>query len=212
MERRIRYEVVPDEEEDLPAQPVNMVMVAEAAPEETTTQSTENNSTENAEGVKIPEPPPYDIATDLPTYEEAERTKAEEANQQPSTDEEAQLIQECNAKADVHLGTDGMFICTFVVAFLFNWIGLMAALCMTHTIAARFGALAGFGLSLVKWVAIVKHNNWATGVAEGDSWLWWMLIILGFLIFFRGCLQYIRIKYQWNRLGQNFRERIFMYY
>lgn len=24
-----------------------------------------------------------------------------------------------------------------------------------------------------------QHNNWATGVADGDSWLWWMLILLG---------------------------------
>ena len=44
----------------------------------------------------------------------------------------------------------------FVVAFLFNWIGLLAAICMTHTVAGRFGAISGFGLSMVKWVAIVK--------------------------------------------------------
>ena len=24
-----------------------------------------------------------------------------------------------------------------------------------------------------------QHNNWGSGVAEGDSWIWWLLIILG---------------------------------
>ena len=44
----------------------------------------------------------------------------------------------------------------FLVSFLFNWVGLLVSLCITNTVAGRFGALAGFGLSLVKWVAIIK--------------------------------------------------------
>lgn len=43
-----------------------------------------------------------------------------------------------------------------LVSFLFNWVGLLVSLCITNTVAGRFGALAGFGLSLVKWVAIIK--------------------------------------------------------
>ena len=43
-----------------------------------------------------------------------------------------------------------------VVAFLFNWVGLVAAFCLMKSCAGRFGALTGFGLSLVKWVAIAK--------------------------------------------------------
>ena len=42
------------------------------------------------------------------------------------------------------------------VAFLFNWIGLLASLWLSQTIAGRMGALAGFGLSIIKWVAIFK--------------------------------------------------------
>ena len=43
-----------------------------------------------------------------------------------------------------------------VVAFVFNWVGLLASLCINHTVAGRFGAISGFGLSMVKWVLIVK--------------------------------------------------------
>ena len=46
-----------------------------------------------------------------------------------------------------------------VVAFVFNWVGLLASLCINHTVAGRFGAISGFGLSMVKWVLIVKVRN-----------------------------------------------------
>jgi hypothetical protein len=42
------------------------------------------------------------------------------------------------------------------VCFFFNWIGLLACMCFIRSIAGRFGALSGFGLSLVKWVVIIK--------------------------------------------------------
>jgi hypothetical protein len=42
------------------------------------------------------------------------------------------------------------------VAFLFNCIGLFAILCVSQTVAARFGAVSGFGLSIVKYVAFMK--------------------------------------------------------
>ena len=42
------------------------------------------------------------------------------------------------------------------VSFLFNWMGLLATLCLSETVAGRLGAIAGFGLSIVKWAAILK--------------------------------------------------------
>ena len=33
-------------------------------------------------------------------------------------------------------------------------------LCISHTVAGRCGALSGLGLSIVKWVAIVKVGNY----------------------------------------------------
>lgn len=43
-----------------------------------------------------------------------------------------------------------------VVAFLFNWIGFCLSFCLTNTIAGRYGAICGFGLSLIKWILIVR--------------------------------------------------------
>ncbi|MEQ2188205.1 hypothetical protein GOODEAATRI_012648, partial [Goodea atripinnis] len=37
------------------------------------------------------------------------------------------------------------------VAFLFNWIGFCLSFCLTNTIAGRYGAICGFGLSLIKF-------------------------------------------------------------
>ena len=46
--------------------------------------------------------------------------------------------------------------CIPIVAFVFNWLGFFAAYCMTRTVAGRYGAISGFGLSVVKWVLILK--------------------------------------------------------
>jgi len=223
MQRSVRYEPLSTEETE-PSVPVDEVRIEVSAsnegpaPPDDSLPSYEDASREETEGAtggtstessdpKIPEPPSYNIATTLPSYEEAEETKQRE-------DEEAARNRETNRVrdapiGDIELGTDGIFLCTFVLAFIFNWVGLMISLCFSHSIAGRMGALSGFGLSLVKWVAIVKHHNLAHTVAAGDSWIWWMLIVMGLLMFFRGCLQYVRIKYQWNTWSQ-IRERVYL--
>lgn len=47
-------------------------------------------------------------------------------------------------------------VCRLLVAFLFNWIGFCLSFCLTNTIAGRYGAICGFGLSLIKWILIVR--------------------------------------------------------
>lgn len=47
----------------------------------------------------------------------------------------------------------------FPVAFLFNWIGFCLSFCLTNTIAGRYGAICGFGLSLIKWILIVRVRS-----------------------------------------------------
>lgn len=92
------------------------------------------------------------------------------------------------------LGTDFMFYIAFFgsycykysiknndfvlsVAFIFNWIGFLLLMCFCHTIASRYGALSGFGLSLAKWTFIVQHS---TELASKDnSWLWWLIMTFG---------------------------------
>jgi hypothetical protein len=50
-------------------------------------------------------------------------------------------------------------------------------MCFCHTIAARYGALSGFGLSLAKWTLIVKHS---TDLASRENiWLWWLIMAFG---------------------------------
>lgn len=55
-----------------------------------------------------------------------------------------------------------------LVAFLFNWIGFCLSFCLTNTIAGRYGAICGFGLSLIKWILIVRVCTyiWATFLAQ----------------------------------------------
>ncbi|XP_065358986.1 NEDD4 family-interacting protein 2 [Calliphora vicina] len=108
------------------------------------------------------------------------------------------------------LGTDIMFIMAFVVAFLFNWIGFLMLTCFCHTIAARYGALSGFGLSLAKWTLIVKHS---TDLASHEnSWLWWLIMAFGFLICVRALIQYVSIKRTWRLLSTSAQERLLFFY
>ena len=51
----------------------------------------------------------------------------------------------------------------------------------------RYGALAGFGLSLAKWTLIVKRST--DLVRTENAWLWWLVLGFGFLICTRACVQ-----------------------
>lgn len=204
MDRSIRYEVLSGEEERVPAEPVTLTMVV-PPPQYEEQQQQQQEQSEECFGTKLPS---YKDATTLPSYEEAERTKAQEASQ--DDDLERQRDEEHNRFTDMTIGTDSMFLCTFIMSFLFNWVGFLFSLCISQTVAGRCGALSGLGLSIVKWVAIVKHNQWATGFAEEDSWLWWLLILCGFLIFVRGAVQYARVKFEWHRFTGHIR-RYYMF-
>ncbi|CAH1777495.1 unnamed protein product [Owenia fusiformis] len=233
MDRNVRYEILQNEDELVPAQPVALAMVVPPG-EQVEAPRQSSPPPEYSMEAEVPghrpvndHLPGYDVATSLPTYAEAERTKQEEALRQPPPPRQTlantmfggpSLEDGLNEQPDsnnnvVLLGNDITFLCTFMIAFLFNWIGFLVSLCISSTIAGRFGALSGLGLSIVKWVLIVKSNKWASGVLEGNnSWVWWLLVVLGFLIFFRGCTQYIRIKYQWDKMGAYARHRIYYYF
>lgn len=116
-----------------------------------------------------------------------------------------------NLNADSSLlGTDIMFVTAFLVAFLFNWIGFLMLTCFCHTIAARYGALSGFGLSLAKWTLIVKNS---TDLASHEnSWLWWLIMAFGFLICVRALVQYVSIKRTWRLLSASAQERLLFFY
>ncbi|KAI5635250.1 NEDD4 family-interacting protein 1-like [Phthorimaea operculella] len=108
------------------------------------------------------------------------------------------------------LGTDIMFLTSFFVAFLFNWIGFLLLMCFCHTVASRYGALAGFGLSLAKWTLIVKHSTELA--SHENSWLWWLIMAFGILICVRAIIQYLNIKRGWRLLSGTAQERLLFFY
>ncbi|XP_053616366.1 NEDD4 family-interacting protein 1 isoform X2 [Plodia interpunctella] len=171
-------------------------------------------------------PPPYDVATNskLPTYEEVQREKQMEADgpqQQNTTPHHPTFtaivtVEAADSGADQLdpenslLGTDFMFLTSFFVAFLFNWIGFLLLMCFCHTVASRYGALAGFGLSLAKWTLIVKHSTELA--SHENSWLWWLIMAFGILICVRAVIQYRNIKRGWRLLSGTAQERLLFFY
>jgi hypothetical protein len=49
-----------------------------------------------------------------------------------------------------------MFLSAFMIAFFFNWVGFFVSICLLPNAAGKYGALSGFGLSMAKWVTIVR--------------------------------------------------------
>lgn len=123
-----------------------------------------------------------------------------------------------------------VYVLYFTVAFIFNWIGFLLLMCFCHTIASRYGALSGFGLSLAKWTLIVKHS---TDLASREnSWLWWLImtfgkllkkllrymmifilvLLTGLIICVRAIIQYLNIKRGWRLLSSSHQERLLFFY
>lgn len=162
-----------------------------------------------------PVPPPYSIATSLPTYDEAEKAKA--AAMAAAAAETSQRIQEeeCSPRDDfsdadqLRVGNDGIFMLAFFMAFIFNWLGFCLSFCITNTIAGRYGAICGFGLSLIKWILIVRFSDYFTGYFNGQYWLWWIFLVLGLLLFFRGFVNYLKVRNMSESMAAAHRTRYF---
>ncbi|XP_019517717.1 PREDICTED: NEDD4 family-interacting protein 2 [Hipposideros armiger] len=162
-----------------------------------------------------PVPPPYSVATSLPTYDEAEKAKA--AAMAAAAAEASQRIQEeeCPTRDDfsdaeqLRVGNDGIFMLAFFMAFIFNWLGFCLSFCITNTIAGRYGAICGFGLSLIKWILIVRFSDYFTGYFNGQYWLWWIFLVLGLLLFFRGFVNYLKVRNMSESMAAAHRTRYF---
>ncbi|XP_034952488.1 NEDD4 family-interacting protein 1 [Chelonus insularis] len=169
-------------------------------------------------------PPPYELATKLPSYEEVQREKTLQGETTPhpqihlggiSAPQPLTILAidpsatEGDAESGL-LGTDFTFFTAFLLALFFNWIGFLLSMCFCHTIAARYGALAGFGLSLTKWTLIVKHST--DLASRANFWLWWLIMALGILICIRAITQYLNIKRGWKLLSGSAQERLLFFY
>uniref|UniRef100_A0A8C7I1U3 Nedd4 family interacting protein 2 n=1 Tax=Oncorhynchus kisutch TaxID=8019 RepID=A0A8C7I1U3_ONCKI len=163
----------------------------------------------------FPVPPPYSVATSLPTYDEAEKAKAAAmvlsavevipGDDFPPRDDFSDVDQ-------LRVGNDGIFMLAFFMAFLFNWIGFCLSFCLTNTIAGRYGAICGFGLSLIKWILIVRFSDYFTGYFNGQYWLWWIFLVLGLLLFFRGFVNYLKVRNMSESMAASHRTRFFFLY
>ncbi|XP_068918758.1 NEDD4 family-interacting protein 2 [Petaurus breviceps papuanus] len=163
-----------------------------------------------------PVPPPYSVATSLPTYDEAEKAKAAAmaaAAAETSLREEEFPPRDDFSDADqLRVGNDGIFMLAFFMAFIFNWIGFCLSFCITNTIAGRYGAICGFGLSLIKWILIVRFSDFFTGYVNGQYWLWWIFLVLGLLLFFRGFVNYLKVRNMSESMAAAHRTRFFFLY
>lgn len=170
-----------------------------------------------AVAIAMDEPPPeYSVAAHLPTYDQAELSKdklyvEDLCDAVRATPSGLPLDRDWEDDSDsALLGNDFVFCTAFITAFLFNWVGFLLLMCFCHTIAARYGALAGFGLSLAKWTLIVKRST--DLVRSENAWLWWLVLGFGFLVCTRACIQYLQIKKTWRQLSRSARERLFFFY
>ncbi|XP_005374181.2 PREDICTED: NEDD4 family-interacting protein 2 [Chinchilla lanigera] len=166
-------------------------------------------------GEFYPVPPPYSVATSLPTYDEAEKAKAAAMAAAAAGTSQRNQEEECPPRDDfsdadqLRVGNDGIFMLAFFMAFIFNWLGFCLSFCITNTIAGRYGAICGFGLSLIKWILIVRFSDYFTGYFNGQYWLWWIFLVLGLLLFFRGFVNYLKVRNMSESMAAAHRTRYF---
>ncbi|KAI4882962.1 hypothetical protein NFI96_015629 [Prochilodus magdalenae] len=191
-----RYQQLTNEEE-----PEEGAQVANDAPPPYSSIASDNAAYfDYKDDAAFPKPPSYNVATSLPSYDEAERSKAEAAVPLVAGRDEDFVARDDFEDADqLRIGNDGIFMLTFFinlavsiytrlersdiscnfVAFLFNWIGFFLSFCLTTSAAGRYGAISGFGLSLIKWILIVRFSTYFPGYFDGQYWLWWVFLVLG---------------------------------
>ncbi|XP_072478246.1 NEDD4 family-interacting protein 2 isoform X1 [Notamacropus eugenii] len=218
--------------------PSGSVLEPEASPPPYSSITVEAAATSETETHSefYPVPPPYSVATSLPTYDEAEKAKAaamaaaaaetslrhgqfresrslfDEIFLHSPEEEEFPPRDDFSDADQLRVGNDGIFMLAFFMAFIFNWIGFCLSFCITNTIAGRYGAICGFGLSLIKWILIVRFSDFFTGYVNGQYWLWWIFLVLGLLLFFRGFVNYLKVRNMSESMAAAHRTRFFFLY
>ncbi|CAF0881921.1 unnamed protein product [Didymodactylos carnosus] len=113
--------------------------------------------------------------------------------------------------SNMDIGTDCTFLMAFIVSFFFNWLGFLAVVCLIPTISARFGAMSGFGLSMAKWITVMRYHDFKNGIRDpAQNFVFAIVLFAGFFLFVRGLISYIAVKNRANRAGQT--AEIFTWY
>ncbi|CAF0809507.1 unnamed protein product [Adineta steineri] len=122
--------------------------------------------------------------------------------------------------SNMDIGTDCTFLMAFIIAFFFNWLGFLAVVCLIPTIAARFGAMSGFGLSVAKWITVMRYHEFNNNPYMGtnnvsatyhrtpvhdpaQNFVFAIVLFAGFFLFVRGLISYIAVKNRANQHGQS---------
>eukprot|EP01147_Barroeca_monosierra_P004829 gene4829-8676_t len=105
-------------------------------------------------------PPQYDSPNDAtvkPPEYSSEKYSSENHDDMPAALVHVQVSGDPRIADEAYLGTDISFLLSFLMSFFFHMIGFLLAFCISTTLAGRYGAMSGFGLSLVKVAAFFYH-------------------------------------------------------
>ena len=161
-------------------------------------------------------PPQYVDIVKLPTYNESEQLlDDEESDEQQHANNRYlfwflrpdSLSRGAGAESGgfhelgSETGSDAAFMFSFLLALIFNWLGFLVSYCFTRSLAAYYGAISGFGMSLVKWAFIAQHSEWSRDFMVENPWFCYAFVLFGWVIFMRGVFAYIQMKRMAYRTG-----------
>lgn len=143
--------------------------------------------------------PSYETATKLPTYEEVEIEKEEEARWEVI---EALFGSSRNEPDDdeprvdgVLVGNDCVFFAACLLGFFFNWVGLFIGYFFMYSLAGRYGALTGFGTSMVKWLLYLRHSDCCQDLfVKNNVYVYALMNFAAFAIIFRGVFSWMKVR------------------
>ncbi|XP_011672827.1 NEDD4 family-interacting protein 1 isoform X2 [Strongylocentrotus purpuratus] len=197
------YDEICRTERDSRPQQVTLTLVLPSEPEDQNQENEQNKGNEST--TTTLEPPPYEVLVPSeppPKYEE---------NESESKLTDQGLLTDQAAETNSRLGADMIFTLAFIIAFIFNWIGFIFAYCLSMSMAGRYGALSGFGASMVKWSIIAMNAECCSEYLKSAACLLVALILCGFLIFVRGIYLHIKYKAQ-NPNGENENKPMYIVY
>lgn len=200
---------------------------------------TENETTSVATAGVVEAPPPYCLVDPskvqnvdhLPHYAHITPVEIIDLNTTSATATEStrhfNQASWLTTESNLDIGTDCTFLMAFIIAFFFNWLGFLAVVCLIPTIAARFGAMSGFGLSVAKWITVMRYHefnntlymnpgNMSTTFHRpavhdpAQNFVFAIVLFAGFFLFVRGLISYIAVKNRAQQHGQN--EDVFTWY
>lgn len=158
----------------------------------------------NFAGPSVGPLPSYENATKLPTYEDVEKQKEDEARMNvidaifgmstsDTEDDEPRLD-------GVLVGSDCMFFFAFFIGFFFNWVGLFIGYFFMFNLAGRYGAITGFGTSMIKWLIYLRYSDCCQNISiKNNVYVYMLMNLVALLIIFQGLSSWLRVRpYMYN--------------